>query len=64
MTSPQQVAGCDVVVGDVIELSRSRDVDRKASVVGVGEVGAFVRLDTDRGESELVPRNRSVIVWR
>jgi hypothetical protein len=64
MTSRQQVAGCDVVVGDVIELSRSRDEDRKASVVGVGEVGAFVRLDTDRGEIELVPRNRSVIVWR
>jgi hypothetical protein len=63
----QQVACSEVKVGDAIQhstLQRSGDPSRLANVTCVTLLGAFVKIDTDLGHSDLLPVNRSITIRR
>lgn len=65
--SQHQVASKDVKPNDGIfpsALQNGSDRDRLAKVRKVTPLGAMVKIETDLGTSEILPVNRSIMVWR
>jgi hypothetical protein len=65
MEVQQQVACGDVICGDAIELYiPQKGGDLRATVSEVARIGALVKIETDIGESQFLPVNRSITIWR